>query len=181
MGWCNATMAEEVIKFRVERELVPLGPRFAGSDGFRFLFDEGMALVEETADYLDGDGRKDSLRLSRAGALAYASESMRLTTRLMQIASWLLLQRAVNDGELSNEQARAEKDKVRLTGLATATQGTGWDGLPDRLRALIVRSLRLQERLQRLDGAFGPEGPPKVVNPVGEQIIRIADAFAARR
>lgn len=177
----SAKMAEEVTKFRVERELVPLSPRRPGSDGFRFLFDEGMALVEETADYLEGDGRKDSLRLSRAGALAYASESMRLTTRLMQIASWLLLQRAVNDGELSDEQARAEKDKVRLADLAAASQNPGWDMLPHRLRALIVRSLRLQERLRRLDGAFGPDGPPKVVNPVGEQIVRLADAFASRR
>jgi len=174
-------MAEDVIKFKVKREPVPLGPRLAGSDAFRALFDEGMALVEETADYLDGDGRKDSLRLSRAGALAYASESMRLTTRLMQLASWLLLQRAVNEGELSDEQARGEKDKVRLSGLATATQGAGWDGLPDRLRSLILRSLRLQQRLHRLDGAFGTAGPPDVVNPVGEQIVRIADAFAARR
>jgi regulator of CtrA degradation len=174
-------MAEEVIKFRVEQAPVALGPRLAGREAFQVLFDEGMALVEETADYLDGDGRKDSLRLSRAGALAYASESMRLTTRLMQIASWLLLQRAVNDGELSDQQARAEKDKVRLTGLSTATQGSGWEGLPNRLQALIVRSLRLQARVQRLDGAFGADGPPQVVNPVGEQIVRIADAFAARR
>ncbi len=175
-----ATMAEDVIKFRAEQAPVPIGPRLAGSDAFRTLFEEGMALVEETADYLDGDGRKDSLRLSRAGALAYASESMRLTTRLMHIASWLLLQRAVNDGELSDQQARAEKDKVRLTAL-TAAQGAGSEGLPDRLQALIARSLRLQARVQRLDGAFGADGPPQVVNPVGEQIVRIADAFAARR
>ena len=50
---------------------------------------------------------------------------MRLTTRLMQLASWLLLQRAVNDGEMSDEQARLEKAKVKLNGLATATRRGG--------------------------------------------------------
>ena len=43
-------------------------------------------LVEETAAYLDGDRRQQSKALGRAAALAYATESMRLTTRLMQLA-----------------------------------------------------------------------------------------------
>jgi regulator of CtrA degradation len=152
--------------------------RLAGSDNFKLLFREGMTLVEETASYLDGDGRVESRRLSRAGSLTYATESMRLTTRLMQLASWLLLQRAVNDGEMSLEQAGAEKAKVRLGGLSTATEGTGWDELPQRLRDLIGRSTRLQERIRRLDGAMErmAEGAP-ADNPVGLQIGRIAKAF----
>lgn len=174
-------MAEErSIRTSPGQDAVPLGPRLVGTDMFRTVFDTGMALVEETADYLDGDGRKDSLRLTRTGAMAYASESMRLTTRLMQVASWLLLQRAVNNGEISNEQARAEKNKVRLSALASATHGPGWDGLPERLRSLIVRSLELQERVERLDGAFGGDGPPAAGNPVREQIGRIAAAFGTR-
>jgi regulator of CtrA degradation len=174
-------MAEErSIRTSPGQDAVPLGPRLVGTDMFRTIFDEGMALVEETADYLDGAGRKDSLRLTRAGAMAYASESMRLTTRLMQVASWLLLQRAVNNGEISQEQARAEKDKVRLSALATATHGPGWDGLPERLRSLITRSLQLQERVQRLDGSFRIEARPAAGNPVLDQIGRIAAAFGTR-
>ncbi len=64
---------------------------FARSELFDRTFEEGMTLVEETAAYLDGAGRHDSKILSRNAALAYASESMRLTTRLMQVASWLLV------------------------------------------------------------------------------------------
>ena len=59
---------------------------FAASELFDRTFQEGMELVEETAAYLDGAGRHESKRLSRSAALAYASESMRLTTRLMQLA-----------------------------------------------------------------------------------------------
>jgi regulator of CtrA degradation len=40
---------------------------------------------------------------------------MRLTTRLMQVASWLLLQRAVNEGELTWSQAHADRLRVKLS------------------------------------------------------------------
>lgn len=56
---------------------------FAQSELFDRTFQEGMDLVEETAGYLDGSGRQESKLLSRSAALAYAAESMRLTTRLM--------------------------------------------------------------------------------------------------
>ena len=49
---------------------------FAKSELFERTFQEGMELVEETAAYLDGAGRKESKLLSRAGALSYAGESM---------------------------------------------------------------------------------------------------------
>ena len=49
---------------------------FAASELFARTFEEGMELVEETAAYLDGDGRRESKLLSRTTALAYAGESM---------------------------------------------------------------------------------------------------------
>src|SRR5436309_13060979 len=100
---------------RAEAEPVPFGERLAGSQAFSGLFRDGMALVEETAAYLDGPGRHDSKRLERSAALAYATESMRLTTRLMQLASWLLLHRAVKEGEMSLAQASKEKSKVKIS------------------------------------------------------------------
>ena len=95
-------------------ETVLFGERLAASQVFSDLFRDGMTLVEETASYLDGPGRQESKRLERAAALAYATESMRLTTRLMQLASWLLLHRAVKEGEMSLTQANKEKAKVKL-------------------------------------------------------------------
>ena len=50
-----------------------------------------------------------SLELSPAPAEAYSAESMRLTTRLMQIASWLLIRRAIADGEMSAAEALGER------------------------------------------------------------------------
>src|SRR5499425_2096569 len=98
-----------------DAEPVSFGEKLASSQSFTALFREGMALVEETAAYLDGPGRRESKILERRGALAYATESMRLTTRLMQLASWLLLHRAVKEGEMSLAQASKEKSKVKLS------------------------------------------------------------------
>ncbi len=161
---------------------VRLADRLASSDSFLALFKEGMTLVEESAAYLDGDGRDDSKDLERAASLTYATESMRLTTRLMQLASWLLLQRAVNEGEMTFEQAGEEKAKVRLDSLSSSCTGPGWDKLPTRLKDLIARSVRLQERIRLLDAAIYRDDTTTTTttetpNPVASQIDRLADAF----
>src|ERR1700728_747965 len=101
-------------KRSMEAGAVSFSERLASSQVFAILFRDGMALVEETAGYLDGSGRSESKKLERSAALVYATESMRLTTRLMQLASWLLLHRAVKDGEMTLAQASKEKSKVRL-------------------------------------------------------------------
>ena len=161
-------------------EPAAFGPRFAESETFRSLFREGMALVEETAAYLDGDGRKDSKRLTRIGGLTYATESMRLTSRLMQLASWLLLQRAVNEGEMPAEQARQERAKVRLRGFDSGMSGPGWDAVPERLQELIGRSMRLQGRIRLIDEAIYQPEPRATGNAVIEQIGRLTQAFGSR-
>src|SRR5262245_46244340 len=72
---------------------VSFGERFAASDQFDAIFREGMALVERTAAYLDGPGRKEAKSLPGPAAMLYANESMRLTKRLLQLASWLMIRR----------------------------------------------------------------------------------------
>src|SRR5262249_27731039 len=122
--------------------------RLASSQAFADLFRDGMALVEETATYLDGPGRQQSKKLDRPAALAYATASMRLTTRLMQLASWLLLHRAVKEGEMSLAQAAKEKSKVKLaTGESHDTSNFAL--LPPRLRELIERSQKLYTKVRR--------------------------------
>lgn len=154
---------------------------FVASDSFRSLFREGMGLVEATAAYLDGPGREQSKGLSRMVALSYASESMRLTTRLMQVASWLLLQRAVAEGELTAAQARAHKEKVRLANQASTLSEEAAANLPRELRDLIAQSLRMQERIMHLDSLMECPLPDVVieVNPVAMQHRLLHQAFRA--
>jgi regulator of CtrA degradation len=148
---------------------------FASSDLFDRTFKEGMALVEETASYLDGDGRRDSRLLSREDALLYAGESMRLTTRLMQIASWLLVQRAVREGDM--DATDACDDKYRISPLK-ADAGDGSKALPGGLLNLLDRSNRLYERISHMDKRmFIDEEATPGENAVINQLQRLQSAF----
>jgi len=159
---------------------VSFGERLASSQAFSTLFREGMGLVEETASYLDGPGREDAKKLVRSAALAYATESMRLTTRLMQLASWLLLHRAVKEGEMTLAQANKEKAKVKLSA-GEPNDEQNLKLLPERLKDLIARSKKLQAQVRRLDATiYGPPAPLRAVrgNPVARQHGLPKAAFA---
>ena len=166
-----------------ETQPVSFGERLTGSQAFADLFRDGMALVEETATYLDGPGRQQSKKLERAAALAYATESMRLTTRLMQLASWLLLHRAVKEGEMSLAQAGKEKSKVKLSSI-DSQDSNNFALLPVQLRDLIERSHRLYGKVRRLDASIYTQNAvesPLTTNPVEHQLGLLKAAFGAER
>ena len=127
---------------------------FIDSALFERTFDEGMSLVEETARYLDGRGREESRELPRNAALLYAGESMRVTTRLMQAASWLLIQRAVREGEIRAEDAASERYRLGSKEICFGGLGENLDVLPKTLRELLDRSEHLYRRIARLEEAL---------------------------
>src|SRR4249919_3586460 len=159
-------------------EAVSFGARMAASQAFADLFRDGMALVEETAAYLDGPGRQESKQLGRGAALAYATESMRLTTRLMQLASWLLLHRAVKEGEMTLTQANREKTKVKLSAADPGPEEM-IAKLPQQLQDLIARSMNLQSRVRRLDTSIHAPATERapIGNPLVPQLNRLKAAF----
>lgn len=151
---------------------------FTDSVLFDRTFDEGMALVEETARYLDGRGRSESRDLPRKAALLYAGESMRVTTRLMQAASWLLVQRAVREGEMAAEDAAQERYRLGSREICLGGKEDGLDMLPQALQELLERSDNLYRRIARLDEVlFG--GEPVSESPVKGHFRMLEQAFGA--
>jgi regulator of CtrA degradation len=151
---------------------------FTGSALFERTFDEGMALVEETARYLDGKGREESKDLPRKAALLYAGESMRVTTRLMQAASWLLVQRAVHDGEMEPEQAAGDRYRLGSKEICLGGRDGGVELLPKTLQDLLTRSDNLYRRIARLDDILF--GGAAVNTGVQTQMERLEKAFGAQ-
>lgn len=159
-------------------DLVLLSERITNSPAFGTLFREGMDLVEETAAYLDGPGRVEAKALERSVSLSYATESMRLTTRLMQLASWLLLHRAVKEGEMTLHQANREKTKVKLTAADPGPDDI-ITKLPERLQELVSRSMALQSKVRRLDMTIHTPASEhlSIGNPLVPQMNMLKAAF----
>lgn len=144
----------------------------AAAELFERTYREGMDLVGEASAYLDGAGRLEARRLSREAASDYAAESMRLTTRLMQVASWLLVQKSVRDGETPAEIAA--EPRYRL-GAHTPVRLSS--RLPEALANLSRRVDRLFERVSRMDRQMYVEMEAPA-NPVASQLDRLRSAFA---
>jgi len=163
---------------------ISFGERFQSSEQFNLIFKEGMALVERTANYLDGPGRRDAKDLAPATTVLYATESMRLTTRLLDIASWLLIRRALKQGEITANEARAKRQSVKLQTLGRPAHTKGFDDLPLKLRALIAESFEMLDRVLMLDRAMtlnaAPATPSEPVNPVGAQLGALHAAFGQK-
>lgn len=163
---------------------VSFGERFQASDQFDAVFKEGMGLVERTAAYLDGPGRAEAKTLKAPTNVLYATESMRLTTRLLEIASWLLVRRALKEGEISAEEAQKKRARIKLQSLGRPSHIKGFAELPQGLRELIEASFALNDRISQLDKAMQIAATPapaeaEPVNPVGAQLSMLSAAFSA--
>ncbi len=155
------------------------GPRGAFTDSKLFdrVFADGMALVEQTAGYLDGLGREEARQLSREAGLTYAAWSMELTTRLMQAASWLVMQKAVRDGEMPLEDALEPKYRMSRDGPALDVEAQRGRGLPDEFLELVARSEALFDRICRIDASlYGEDMTHADDSPVNRQIERLKRA-----
>ncbi|AHA27404.1 DUF1465 family protein [Candidatus Liberibacter americanus] len=125
--------------------------RTVSSIRLRVLYEESMSLVEEASSYFDEEGLSLSKLLPRVSSSLYISESVLLTTRLMQMISWLLLQRAFEDKEMSLEQVITEKKKIQFNVDEIDYDSPEWNDMPCFFKNLVERSLHLQNRIISLD------------------------------
>ncbi|MEQ1673240.1 MAG: DUF1465 family protein [Hyphomicrobium sp.] len=164
---------------------VSFGERFQSSEQFDHIFKEGMALVERTAAYLDGPGRKEAKGLTGGTGVLYATESMRLTTRLLDLASWLLIRRALKEGEIGEEEAARKRRRIKLQAFGRPSHVKDFATLPEGLRGLIEESFAMHDRINQLDRAMSSARDPDQVperpsNPVAQQMGMLERAFASK-
>jgi regulator of CtrA degradation len=118
---------------------------------FSKTYDEALRLVEDARGYLASLEPIDRRGLGPPERLRLCAETMRMTARLTQIMAWLLVQRAVHEGELTRTDALSQQEM--LAGVRVCMEGSeeDWRGLPRRLVALLDKSHRLYVRVARLD------------------------------
>jgi len=118
---------------------------------FTRTYDEALDLIVEARNYMVYT--RPAARRSRPSGdnLRVSCEALRVTSRLTQVMAWLMLQRAVQDGEISAQEACDEKN--RLSGQSVCLDETSVEDneLPAGLRSLLNRSLSLYKRISRLE------------------------------
>jgi regulator of CtrA degradation len=119
---------------------------------------EAMVLADEVRAYFDEHGRSEREALPPMQRVSFSCESLKVTTRLMHVIAWLLTRRAVEAGEITNDQAR---QPARRLGVAADSDPAVLAPLPETARSLIEASRDLYARVRRLDeGIDRPELRP---------------------
>jgi len=118
---------------------------------FRKTYDETMDLMVEAKNYLSYVDGKERGRVDAISGLRMSCEAMRVTSRLTQVMAWLMMQRAVQEGEITVVEALS--DDNRLSGGDVCLDITFGDdaALPKGLRSLLDRSFRLYVRISRIE------------------------------
>ncbi|MBE7637994.1 DUF1465 family protein [Sneathiella sp. P13V-1] len=129
-------------------ELSPI----SGAIFFTRTYDEALALVIEAREYLLGPGKMAVREMPSNVSFHYATESLRLTTRLTESMSWLMFQRALSEGEITPDEAQAEECHLQYQETCLAEiDDELMQKLPDGLVSLLARSESLYRRIDRLD------------------------------
>ena len=122
------------------------------------LYADAMALADRARAYFDKEGREDRMALDPLIRVGFSCESLKVTTRLMHVIAWLLNQRAVEAGEMTADDAARPE---RRLGEAPEADHQLMPLLPERAREIIVASIDLYGRVERLDdGALQIEPAP---------------------
>lgn len=119
---------------------------------FTRTYDEALDLVKEARAYLSGPGQAAARSMPAEASFGYAAESLRLTTRLTESMSWLLFQRALQEGEITLEESQADECHLQHMDICLTDEPVCDPSLlPEELNSLLERSERLYQRLLRLD------------------------------
>ena len=112
------------------------------------FYTEAMLLADEARAYFDEEGRDERQSLEPFARVGFACESLKVTTRIMHIVAWLLTQRAIESGELT--QIEGQRPERRL-GKANSSDEKVVAILPEKAQALI-RGQRIEQALRQATG-----------------------------
>ena len=114
-------------------------------------YDEALALTVSARDYFAHQGPSEREGLTPEARLIACCESMRLTARLTEVMAWLLVQRAVEAGEIDRKEAARKRFRLAGQKVCAASNPVAGEVLPPRFNSLLEQSGALYSRIARLD------------------------------
>lgn len=149
---------------------------------FKALYQRGMHLIEEVGHYINEDGRAAMCCLPDDAAALYSTEAIHLGSRLMQVASWLLLERALRDNDMKPDYVAKEKKKIKLNLEYPRFDHEAWNELPQKFRDLVSESVQLLERVRHLNSEDDSAGQKnESAEVIKLQLNRLEQAFGAKK
>lgn len=119
------------------------------------LYLEAMVLTDEARSYFDIEGPQEQHLLDPRRRLAFACESLRVTTKLMQVVSWLLVHKAAQ-----TDPSRGRDHPARLASFYSLDEDSPeLEQLTERALEIVLAANDLYDRVRRLDDQLERGGP----------------------
>ncbi|MBF0392640.1 MAG: DUF1465 family protein [Alphaproteobacteria bacterium] len=115
------------------------------------MYRETLRLLEDARDYLLHWEKRDRAGASLGTRLVISRECMLMTARLTSVMSWVLVQKAVEAGEISDDEAILDENRLLVREVHVRPLPAGPGPLSARLWTMLERSNRLFQRVRRLD------------------------------
>lgn len=152
-----------------------LARKLLEAEDFMELYRAVMALVEDSANYLDNEGRAASKLMSPHQSTAYAKHSMALTTSCMRTASSALMLRAARNHEQPLDYAISEVMRTDVLHKAT-TNIEAREQMPEALTSLMTRAEELSWKMRNLVNSL-VSSDEKAPNAVHSAVANLQLAF----
>lgn len=118
-------------------------------------YHEALDLLSEAHTYISYRQALDESKMDARQRLLMSYETMRLTARLTQIMAWLMMERAVQKGEMGRDEAGFDPAiEVSADVLALDEREAEESLLPRGLQYLMEKSHVLYTRIQRLEEQY---------------------------
>jgi regulator of CtrA degradation len=118
-------------------------------------YHEALDLLSEAHTYISYRQALDESKMAPRQRLLMSYETMRLTARLTQIMAWLMMQRAVQQGEMGREEIGFDATtEISADVLALDEREIEESELPRGLKYLMEKSHHLYTRIQRLEEQY---------------------------
>jgi len=137
------------------------------------LYNEALALAEESRAYFAQYSKTDRAALEPIDRVVYTAESLRISTRLMHVISWTLVRKAVANGEISHEESLASKHQLDDVDLCRGSDPRALRKMPRSVVVLTHQSLKIFQRALRMQKqilAVDTDVQSPAANPVASMI-----------
>lgn len=129
-------------------------PKTDNKDVFRFLkksYDEALELLVYARDYFEKNGHREIELLGRNDQLIYTLAISTVTTQLTSVMSWLMMCRAIENGEIKARKISREIFCVPEYNLGVHEKDACFKPLSKASRDILAKSCNLYNRIKRME------------------------------